>query len=644
MLTLVLQTTGWLLAHAPEGLLRPGAAVLGEILWWVEPRRRRLVLSNLDHAFPARPAAWRRQLGRACSRRLVETGMLSLATPHLSERRIRAIASLAPSVDAWARDRAAHPRPVVFGTVHLALWESQTWLQLLSPAPLPEFGIIYRPLDNAGADAYVKRTRERFGMRLLSRKGGFAQALHILRGAGCVGVLFDQNAGNQGALTLLFARVCSSTELPGLLTAKFGAELRTFYPRRLGFWRVAFESDPVAHDGTAAGATLALNRWLETALAGDANLCASWLWAHDRWRHQDVPERRLRLESKRNLLAEDLRARQAAEAAAGSLPSSLPKRLRLVVRLPNWLGDVVMVLPLVRALRASRPDAEIILLARPQFRLLIASWGITTEIWELPPQGVAYLPHFLRLRRRYPDVWLLFTHSVRGDLEAWLRGRPAALRGGPDRPAPAPADRGLPASRQISRKAAIISWSCGRIACVILAWKARMDRSPPRRGRRPARPGPRRGHRPHPRFGKQSRETLAGRPLAKIDRVAAGRMLHDFRHGQRSADGRRRRRRFSRGPRAEYRRPNRFALFLPETAALPAAGDQRYRRHASREFLGVPLVALFGPTNPVRTGPVFAAPALILQPPDCAATGGGHLADLLPETVVAAVRKMHIAS
>jgi ADP-heptose:LPS heptosyltransferase len=53
--------------------------------------------------------------------------------------------------------------------------------------------------------------------------------------------------------------------------------------------------------------------------------------------------------------------------------------------------------------------------------------------------------------------------------------------------------------------------------------------------------------------------------------------------------------------------------------------------------LGAPLVALFGPTNPVRTGPVFAAPFEILQPPDCPPTGGGSLANLSPETVLVAV-------
>jgi len=60
--------------------------------------------------------------------------------------------------------------------------------------------------------------------------------------------------------------------------------------------------------------------------------------------------------------------------------------------------------------------------------------------------------------------------------------------------------------------------------------------------------------------------------------------------------------------------------------------------------LGVALIALFGPTNPVRTGPVFSGPARILQPPGCPPTGGGALAALLPETVVATLRTTHPAS
>jgi ADP-heptose:LPS heptosyltransferase len=53
--------------------------------------------------------------------------------------------------------------------------------------------------------------------------------------------------------------------------------------------------------------------------------------------------------------------------------------------------------------------------------------------------------------------------------------------------------------------------------------------------------------------------------------------------------------------------------------------------------LGVPLIGLFGPTNPIRTGPVYASAYRILQPPGCPPTGGGSLSDLPAEAVVVAV-------
>ena len=179
----------------------------------------------------------------------------------------------------------------------------------------------------------------------------------------------------------------------------------------------AWSSPPIPSSTTAPrpGITLALNRWLEKALAADDNLCASWLWAHDRWRHQDVPEKRFRLESKRNLLAGTCAARGLA---------ALPRRLRVWVRLPNWLGDIMIALPLLRALRASRPDAEITLVAHRRFLPLLASFGVADALEALPRRGPGYFAHFRALRHRYPDVWLLFTNSARGDLEAWLAGAP----------------------------------------------------------------------------------------------------------------------------------------------------------------------------------------------------------------------------
>ncbi len=624
MLKLLLQTIGWALAHTPERLLHGLAAGLGEAVFWLIPRRRRVALSNLDHAFPERPAAWRRRTARASSRRLVETVLLSLATPYLSEPRLRRILRVAPALVDLVTRGHREPRPTVLVTPHMAYWEVQTCMPLVLPAPFPEMGVIYRPLDHAAADDWVKRARERFGMRLLSRREGFAAALKILRNRGIVGVLFDQNAGLHGALTTLFGRVCSTSELPGLMVEKFSAELVVLYPRRLGFWRVELGLEPIAQDQTTAGATIACNRWLEAKLAGDDGLCASWLWAHDRWRNQDIPAQRLRLEAKRNFLAAELPARGL---------DALPRRTRIFVRLPNWLGDVVMALPLLRALRVSRPDAEITLLAKPQFLPLLQGWNLADRLRPLPPRGLGYFPHFWRLRRAYPDVWLLFTNSLRGDAEAWLSGcrqRFGLVRPGKYRPLLTHAYR-VPAGWDERTHHQLELWT-GFLRHFGLS--AEPDRGPlAPAGAAGAGIGLIAGSENFPAKRwpiEHWRALIAARPADRFvlfgtaqDRPIATAIAAGF------------------GPRVEN---------LAGRTSLPDFGAQlRGCRllvtndtggmHLANA-LGVPLLALFGPTNPLRTGPVFSAPVTILQPPGCAPTGGASLADLDPSLVLAALARL----
>ncbi|HNC23034.1 MAG TPA: glycosyltransferase family 9 protein [Opitutaceae bacterium] len=621
MLKLLLQSISWLLAHTPEPLLRGLSAAIGEMIFWLLPRRRRAALSNLHHAFPDRSAAWRRAVARASSRRMVETVFFSVATPYLSPDRIAQIIRPHASLVDFTLGHQRRPRPVVLVSPHLAYWEAEIGMPHVLPKPFPEIGVIYRPLDNEAANRWVIRARERFGLKLLSRKEGFAEAMRILRRNGIVGILFDQNAGLQGALSTLLGRVCSTSELTGLLAEKFHCDVVVMYPRRLDFWRTELHLETLAADGTTEGTTIALNRWLEGKLTTDEELCTSWLWAHERWRNQDIPARRFRLEAKRDFLAADLRTRGW---------TALPRRTRVVVRMPNWLGDVVMALPLLRALRVSRPDAEITLLAKAPFLPLLESWGVADRLEALPRPGLGYYLHFWRRRGAYPDVWLLFTNSVRGDLEARLAGCPqrfGLIRPGKWRPLLSHRFR-VPRDFDESHHHQLELWEN---FLRHFGLNAAPDRAPV------ARPG--------------SVTTAIGLIAGSENNPA------------------------KRWPVAHWRalieaRPNdRFVLFgtandRPITDAVAAGFGDRVENLAGRtslpdycarlqscralvtndtggmhlaNALGVPLIALFGPTNPVRTGPVFSTPATILQPPGCPATGGLPLDQLAPAQVLAAL-------
>lgn len=627
MVKACLQIAGWLLARAPEPLVQALAWSIGRGIYYGYGSRRRLTVSNLHHAFPDRTAVWHRATAKECMRRFVETALLSLATPFLSEARLRLIVSASPSMLAFYAEHQRSPRATLLCSPHLAHWEIQTVHPLLIPGTFPEFGTIFRPLDNAAADAWVQETRQRFGLKLLSRKSGFQEAIKILRRQGIIGILPDQNAGDQGALTLFFDRVCSTSELTGVLAAKLGAQVGTIYPRYLGFWRVELSIGQVNHDGTTEGVTVTVNRWIEDLLRGDDNFCRSWLWGHQRWKNQDAPARRLRLEQKRDFLAADLAYRKLAQP---------PRRTRLWIRLPNWLGDVVMAIPLLRAIRAGRPDAEITLVGKAQFLPLLERLGIADRLRPLPPRGLGYFAHFRRLRAEFPDCYLLFTNSTRGDAEAWLTGcrqRFGLIRTGKRRPLLSRAYR-VPPDFNEAEHHQFELWTHFLRHFGLLA---EPDLTPFKLPTTPCQLSAASPiglicgseNNPEKRWPVEHWRTLisllpeqtfvlfgTSTDRAITDQVAAG-------FGDRVANL------------AGKTGLVEFAEHL-QACRLLVTNDTGGMHLAN--LLGVPLIGLFGPTNPVRTGPIFRSPTSLLQPPDCPPTGGGSLSALPPDTVRAAVQ------
>jgi len=621
MLFSLLKFIGWITALTPEWMLHALTIIVAEILLWGAPKRRRLILSNLHHAYPGKPPIWHRTMARTCLRRLIETGFLSLATPYLSESRIRTIAQLSPGYKTWLTQNSAksgeEQKPIVYVGMHLALWESLTWLPFLSPVKIPEYGIIFRPLDNPKADDYVRSTRGRFGMKLLSRKEGFAQALKILRDKGCIGILIDQNAGMQGALTTFLGRVCSTTELPGVLATKFNADLRTFYPRRTGFWRATFDSVEISHDGTSQGITVAINQWLEKALE-DETLCAAWLWGHDRWRHQDMPSKRLRLESKRDLLREELKLRNLV---------ALPHKTRLWIRMPNWLGDVVMALPLIRAIRNARPDAEIHLLAKGAFAHLLDKAGCADYVHALPKRDFFYFRSFWRLRKTYPDVWICFTNSLRGDIEAWLTRCPQRFgikRNSKVRPC-LTHTYNLASSFDEAKHHQTELWNnflthFGLLESPITT--PLFNYSLSATGPIALLPGSENS--PQKRWPVEHfRKLISLRPNeqfvilgTKADTIIADEIASTLGDNVTNLCGK-----------------TDLLSFADELAKcrLVITNDSGGLHLANA--IGVPVIGLFGPTNPVRTGPVFSSKFILAQPDGCPFTGGGDLENLTPVKV-----------
>ena len=612
---------GYTLAALPEGVLAAACRALGWLVATVPSRRRHTLRSNLHHAFPDKTAAWRRAMAIESTRRSLEMVLFVLASPYFSKERLQRQFTLHEDFRRLLKDYQAAPSPMVVLSPHFCLMEANTLVPMLYGGPLPPMAAIYRPLDIAGLDHWVKQTRERWGLKLLSRKEGLIKAVDIVRHGGAVVVLFDQNAGDRGALSLFMGRVCSTTDLAGVIVEKCHARSCFIYPQRTGFMRATIHGEFLDVPPEGPAVLFGFNRWLENKLRSSDDYCADWLWLHSRWRHQDNPVRRFRLESKRNLLAPQL-------ASLGL--ATPPRGTRFFIRLPNWLGDVVMALPLLRALRKGRPDAELTLLAPAAFLPLLEKLGVGDRYLAVPENFAEQRTFFCNLREEYPDTYIIFTNSLRGDIGS--KGTEAPQRFGMVRPGkrrpllthawrvPEDLDETKIHQTRVWEKffqhfglkeeldLTPLAWpeTPAKKTGLLLGFICGTENFPEKRW-------------PVERWRELIHTILAVRADARIMLFGTAR---DAAITGAVADG------FAEAQVANLAGKTNLREFAGELHHCDAVVCNDTGGMHLANLLGVPVIAVYGPTNPVRTGPIFDAPRIILQPPGCPATGGAPLAQL----------------
>jgi len=99
---------------------------------------------------------------------------------------------------------------------------------------------------------------------------------------------------------------------------------------------------------------------------------------------------------------------------------------RIVVRAPNWLGDIVMAMPAVAAIRRHFPDAALTVAAPAPFAAFCQALPGVEAVTPLEGRGVRALgSHVAALRAGRFDLAILLTNSFITALEAQRAGIPA---------------------------------------------------------------------------------------------------------------------------------------------------------------------------------------------------------------------------
>ena len=404
---------GFLLSKLPYKVLEVVTHVLARIYLAIPQKRKRLLFSNLTHAFPDWASHKIRKTAIQSTVQLIEMGFFSLIYPHLSSAQRRSTLIYSNKSEHELTRLKNENKPTLILLPHITLFESVATSPVFRPSFGKKLGAVYRPNSNPIIDNWINKARTDLGLSVFSRKKGLIQARKHLREGNWLILLFDQNAGLGGDLSLFMDRLCSISPLPDIVLKGLDANIVLVTPLRKSFFCAELKFSSI-HNSEYENVSKWAHNKLENILNIHEEGLPEWLWSHGKWKTQDNAQQIFNIYLKRNSLP---------------ITSEIPRKTKFWIRMPNWLGDVVMALPLIKAIERGRPDAEITLLCQSQFKPLLQHLSVGHEIIELPAKGSRYFLEIWSLRTRYPDVHFLFTNSLRGDIESRLIGSPLRLGG-----------------------------------------------------------------------------------------------------------------------------------------------------------------------------------------------------------------------
>ncbi len=396
-----------MLRRMPLGICFLLGRGIGLSLWVLLPGYRSLARQNIFAAYRGDlTASEAGALTREHFATMGANAACAFKVPALSQEEILRIAPIEGLFR--IKENIARGKPVVLAINHIGNWE--LYAQLVFQVPEARFGTVYQSLRNSLLDGLVNSDRRRLGVATFDRKKGFNAAIALLREPGVLGVLVDQSAGNGGMWTPFFNRLSSTSTLAATLAMRTGAAVIPVAIQTAGFarWKVILEEEIPWNASNPGQLTADINAVLERQIRRSP---ADWFWVHNRWKGPWP-----------NFLV-------ATQRRGIYLPprtdASRLHPFRIVARSPNWLGDAVMSANAVRALRAGRPDARLTVLTPSK---LAAFWRAVPGIDHVVeiPAGASVFSVAGVLRGKF-DVAVLFPNSLRSALEVWLAGIPRRI-------------------------------------------------------------------------------------------------------------------------------------------------------------------------------------------------------------------------
>ena len=261
---------------------------MGELLWRIDRRHRRIACGHLRLSFPDWPEHKVHRIARKSMYNMLYLGLEILLTPRL----------ITPG--RWRR----HVRPVNLGegirfvlkgehgaillTGHFGNFEVVGYTMATLGFPTVA---VARPLDNSYVWDYMVGLMESTGQKFLYKRGAMQTVGGVLGEHGSLSVVADQDAGRKGMFVDFFGRPASTYKSIALLAMRhevpiiigYGKRLSDAFEFEMGVSRIIYPQEWAEADDKPRWITQEFTRALEDIVREAPE---QYLWTHRRWKHR----------------------------------------------------------------------------------------------------------------------------------------------------------------------------------------------------------------------------------------------------------------------------------------------------------------------------------------------------------------------
>ena len=272
------------LGMLPRGTARSIGAAITRFIYALLPRLQKTAQINLRIAFPEWSEAQRHIIIRGMLRNLGRMAAEFARFPKYNRNNIEQIVVLDGHENFLKGQRRG--KGVLYLTGHIGTWELSSFAHALYGFPLHYMA---RPIENSRIDALVNRYRSLSGNQPIFKNESARVTLKVLKEAGTIGILADQNTMPSEAIFVdFFGKAASTTTGIARLALHTDAAVVPGYAvwdERLGKYCLRFEP-PVELIRTGDSErdilenTQKFTKVLEDIIRKYPD---QWVWVHGRW-------------------------------------------------------------------------------------------------------------------------------------------------------------------------------------------------------------------------------------------------------------------------------------------------------------------------------------------------------------------------